>query len=829
MFPHERELFHRALGVSAGERAAFLLTACDDPELRRRVAALLRAFDDAALPTGGAVISLQAAADLGDLDIPGFTIGGEIGRGGMGRVFAAEQSEPRRKAAIKFLPDAFASAEGRRRFQLEAQVLGRLNHVGIAQIYAAGVVDVGDATLPYFAMELVEGRTLHDFVTAEGLALEARLELIAQVADAVQHAHQQGVIHRDLKPDNVMVTREGQSKVLDFGVSKVIETDAQLSTLRTGIGQVVGTLAYMAPEQASGASAMVDTRADVYALGVMAYQLATGALPIDVHGETITVALARVLDEVPAPASRHDPALRGDVDTILSKALAKEPDQRYASAAAFAEDLRRYLQHHPIAARPLSASYQMAKFVRRNPALTAALGGVALLLVASSIVTAILLARATHAEHAAREERTAAVAARDDTDTVNRFLRNVIMQGAANEAGREGTLREAFDRVLESIDEVFAHRPQSEAAAREAAAVVLGTYGEHALALTHVERAIALRRQQLSSEHRDVLRLRSYRASLLDLMGREADALEELQSVLPLQRLELAPDHEDRRRTAGVLASVVARRGDLTAARQLIEEHLADPLDPDEERPDVLLLRQRLGTILTRLGERDLAEQLHRATLRIRERVSGPSSPTTLTLVNSLGLLLKESGQLEEAAELLERAYKGLQQSVGEDHLQTLAALNNLALVHDERGQYDISQPLLRDVLSRLQEVFGKTHPTTLSCQSNLAASYRDGGSPAAAEPIFRAVLEQQRAALGELDARTLITHSNLAGTLSQLQRFEDAQHHAVLSARGLEEQLGARASSTRRAALIAAEVFERSGDATTAARWRAKAATEGL
>ncbi|MCA9295790.1 MAG: serine/threonine protein kinase, partial [Phycisphaerales bacterium] len=354
------------------------------------------------------------------------------GRGGMGSVFEAEQDSPRRTVALKVIRAGVISPQLMQRFQYEAEVLGRLQHPGIAQIYEAGVFRAEDQPdhepQPYFAMELIDGLPITEYCEKNHLSTGERLELLAKVCDAVQHAHQRGVIHRDLKPGNILVTAEaateasatgsrsemshgGQPKVLDFGVARATDSDIQTTTLRTNIGQLIGTVPYMSPEQASGDPGEIDTRSDVYALGVLAYEVLAGRLPYDIRQKMIHESLRVIREDAPAPLSSINRVFRGDVETIVTTALTKEKERRYQSASALASDIRRYLGDEPISARPPSAMYQLRKFAQRNRAVVAGIITTVLALVIGLVGTIWYAvgeseqrARAVEKEHIAMQQ-----------------------------------------------------------------------------------------------------------------------------------------------------------------------------------------------------------------------------------------------------------------------------------------------------------------------------------------------------------------------------------------------------------------------------------------
>jgi serine/threonine protein kinase len=306
----------------------------------------------------------------------------------MGAVYEAEQAMPRRIVALKVIRPGLVAPDLRRRFENEVQVLGRLQHPGIAQIYQAGVTDLGGGPQPYFAMELVSGLPLVDYAERRGLGLRERLRLLAGICDAVQHAHQRGIIHRDLKPGNILVDdASGQPKILDFGIARTTDPDGAM-TSHTLFGQIVGTLPYMSPEQLAADPGGIDTRSDVYALGVILHELLTGKLPHDLTQRSTLDAMNAIRDVEPARVGTLDRRLRGDVETIVAKALEKEKERRYASAAELAADIHRYLSDEPIVARPPSAGYQLRKFARRNKVLVGGIASAFLILISGVVPSA---------------------------------------------------------------------------------------------------------------------------------------------------------------------------------------------------------------------------------------------------------------------------------------------------------------------------------------------------------------------------------------------------------------------------------------------------------
>jgi serine/threonine protein kinase/WD40 repeat protein len=412
----DAEHYARVTEILAGARecqgdalAAYLDGACgEDTPLRAEVLELLAlARDDAGerdafgeQVISNARLALEAVVDSAtDTWLPEvigtYRIVRQIGRGGMGIVYEATQQSPKRSVAIKLLHPIHATPDRLRRFRREAEMLGRLQHPGIAQVIEASTYDIGHGAQPFFAMELVDGIDIRTHCDRAGLDQRARIELLAEVADAVDHAHRHGVVHRDLKPDNVLVDSRGRPRVLDFGIAHVTG-DTPWSTMMTQQGQLVGTLGYMAPEQLTAAASEVTPSVDVYSLGVLGYELLTRRLPCGVADQPVSKAIAMLATSEAPPASRFEPSLRGDLDTILGKALEADPARRYASAAALADDLRRFLRHEPIRARPPSRTYLIRKFTRRHRTLVGGALATLFTLVAGTVTAIVFAQQARH-------------------------------------------------------------------------------------------------------------------------------------------------------------------------------------------------------------------------------------------------------------------------------------------------------------------------------------------------------------------------------------------------------------------------------------------------
>jgi tetratricopeptide (TPR) repeat protein len=442
--------------LDGGQRAAFLKQACEgDESLCRDVESLLAEAQDTegfleAPAMELAARDLAASCEPDEQSHPArighYRIIRLLGEGGMGTVYEAEQEEPRRIVALKVIKLGQTTREQLRRFRRESQALARLQHPGIAQIFESNTTDTSFGPQPYFAMEFIRGLPLRQHAEARQLSTPQKLALMVKVCEAVHHAHQRGLIHRDLKPGNILVDETGQPKVLDFGVARLAQVDAQESaeppTIQTGLGQLVGTLAYMSPEQVAGDPLEVDTRSDVYSLGVILYELLSGRLPYQLSHLQLPEAVLAIREEEPLSLSSTSRDYRGDIETIVRKALEKDKSRRYGSAAELAADIQRHLNDEPIAARPPGTAYQLQKFARRHRA-GVAVGSLVLVALCGATVSVAWEARI------ARQERDRAQQRFND---VRALARQVIFDLQNQLAALPGTTQVRKDLVATAIN-----------------------------------------------------------------------------------------------------------------------------------------------------------------------------------------------------------------------------------------------------------------------------------------------------------------------------------------------------------------------------------------
>jgi tetratricopeptide (TPR) repeat protein len=706
------------------------------------------------------------------------------------------------------------SREMLKRFEHEGQVLGWLQHPGIAQILEAGTADTGQGLQPFFAMEFVRGQSLTRYAAAQNLAFRQRLELIAKVGDAVHHAHQKGVIHRDLKPGNILVDDSGQPKVLDFGVARVTDADVRTTTLQTDVGQLVGTLAYMSPEQVAGDSRQLDTRSDVYALGVILYELLAGRVPFDVAQQTIPQAARMIAEEQPTSLSSINRIFRGDIETIVAKALEKDKERRYQSAAGLAADIRRCLSDEPISARPASAVYQLRKFARRNRALVGGVLATLVVLLIGVAGTSYGLMQAAARRRDAESERNRALAAeraaerrREEAErqsaiagAVVDFLNEDLLRAAdpRNTPNREITVKEALDTASVEVEGKFEDEPLVEAAIRMTLGATYRQLGEYDAAELHLERALELRREALGEQDRDTVKSMGALGAVYEKHGLYEKAEPLLVRALDLSRRVLGKKDYDTLVCMSDLGELYQAQGRFGDAEPLLTEALEiSRRELGQEHPQTLVHLNNVALLYGHQGRYDEAEPLFVQVLELRRRVLREDHPDLVGALNNLGALYRHQGRFAEAEPLFVEALEVGRRVLGEDHPRTLLFMNNVALIYREQGRPEEAEPLYVSALEAATRVLGANHPTTLMIALNLGVLYRGQGRCADAEPLLVETLRGYRQLVGDEHASTLTTMNHLALLYREQGRYEEAQS---LLADGLEIRqrvLGAEHPST--------------------------------
>ncbi len=741
----------------------------------------------------GALREVAAAHEISTpTRIGPFTVDREIARGGMGVVYLAHQDRPQREVALKVLRPSSASPDTLRRFRAEAEVLARLRHPGIATVYEAGVTTVSASgvveRVPYIAMEYVRGERLDRYASSRDLSLEQRLELVAKIADAVHHAHLNGLVHRDLKPGNILV-ESGDSgdvpKILDFGVARVTDRDAAAS-LHTSTGQILGTVPYMSPEQLGDDPQSIDARSDVYALGVIAFELLTGALPYDVSRVSLAEAARIIRDESPLPPARRDPRLTGDVETILLAALEKDPARRFVSIAEMAADIRRFLRREPIQARPQSAAYQLRRFAQRNLGLVATVGVLAFAVLAGAGLSAALAVRATRAEQRVREQLIEVRRQADKFEAVNLFLEKMLGSASPEEnPGEVGvTVREVLGRASAELDAgSLADQPAIELGVRVTIGNTYRALGEYARSRPHLERAVELGRGQYPDGHADL-------AFALNKLGRVAQesgdydtAEAAYRECLRMRRLLLGPRHEEVAMVLNNLAHLAYVRGDFEEARAGHEEALAIRRERFGSRhEDIANSLNNLAVVHYSTGDLETAAALMRESLEIDREMRGGQHPNVLSTMNNLAVVMAALGDLEES-ERLQRRVIGLQrETYGIEHPELATSLQNLArFLVRHGGDLEEAESLFLEALRIDRKLRGERHPHVATVLGNFAALFAKRGDYARAEELHRDALSIRREAFDESHADVLVSRYNLASVI--LERGEPLRAERAFAA----------------------------------------------
>jgi tetratricopeptide (TPR) repeat protein len=763
-------------------------------------------------PLSGADGVVPPAAFGPPPEIEGYEVAGPLGAGGMGTVWRAVQQSTRREVALKVLGHAaLVSVKARARFEREVELASRLEHPHIARIYDSGLYH----GLYYYAMELIDGLPLDEYAKDGHLSSRGILELMRAVCRAVQHAHQRGVIHRDLKSSNILVSPDGQPHVLDFGLAKPV-TEEEASTAVSVGGEVVGTPAYMSPEQAAGLVDQVDVRSDVYGLGAILYHVLLGKAPHGSEGTRYEV-LRRIAEEDIRRPREVAPRLDKELEALLLKALARDPDVRYASAGDLADDIDNYLNDEPLSARAHTTLYFLGKRLKKHRGRVAAAGGLVL----------TLLAMAVWSYGRVADERNLALAARDDAvreaakaraaaDFLNETIASV---GRSDAVDRSLTVREVLDEAAGGVEAKFSGQPLLAAEVYQSIGAAYEALGDYEAAARHLTAAVGINQRLLGEGAAGTLASMQALANTLCLQGKVEDAELMHRAVLEKRRAAHGDDDPATLRSLNDLATALAgqkKDDQCEAIRQQVVRTSCRVQGADHAA--TLEFTASLANTLWRLGKWGDAERLYREVLEGRRRTMGDEHPDTLAAMATLADALWGLGRHEEAVAMFRQVADGRRKVLGEKHplvLKSLAALGNAltqvgrheeaeavrrdelrlreglaakglsdalaamnALANElyERGKYADAEEIHGDVLRMQRRTLGDEHPLTLVAMTNLANDLGVEGKLGEAERMYRQVHEVRRRSMGEEHPTTLLSLLNLAGVLFSEGRYEEAE-----------------------------------------------------
>ncbi len=851
-----KELFAAGQELEQEAWPKFAADSCkDDLALRDELLQTLRAHAAAA----DDFLVSPAASPTTAQQIGGYTLGRILGVGGMGTVYEATQDAPSRTVALKVLRSRGASPALQRRLETEAEILARLQHPGIAQIHAAGTAAVQGADVPWFAMELVpQAQTLTEYVVAAELDEGQSIALFLQICDAVQHAHQKGVVHRDLKPGNILVDEHGTPKIIDFGVARVTDTDLDAS-LRTQAGEVIGTLSYMSPEQCSGGITDVDTRSDVYSLGVVFYEILTDELPLDVGGRSLPNAVQAIVEEAP----RRAPTLMGDLEAIVFKAIDKDPERRYDSAATLAEDVRRHLASEPISARPPTFSYHLRLFARRHRAVFAAGTIVVLGLAVAAGVSSYFGWQASVRADQAVEAREVANEERDAADHTLGLLTRAILAANPMLEAKEVPVGALLDRVAAELERDPDFPTRVRARVHHVLCSAYRGLGRHGDAILHADLALAALADLPEPSHEETLNVRMIRGVALAGSGERDRAVQEFESAIAFADRELPDNAHSAVALRARLAGLHTIRGSIDAAKPILADAMAiaeargvggtalaeacanmGTVEWSNQRPDeaarlwqrsldlfakdlwsdhplVVRVRSNYGLHLQDQKDFEGAEAMFRGALDSSIARYGEHDPAVANALLKLGYLAIDRRELDAATTAFERALAIRRQAFGEDAMKVPEAMDALGYLLLQREQWAAAREVVEESLALRLRSLPERSAVVAKSQLLLGRAHLGSGDAAAAAPLLEAAAKTRAAGFGPISPPTAMARSALGECRVLEGELQEAELLLTETYPSIEAAVGRDHPEARVARRRLVVLYVALGLEDEAARWR--------
>lgn len=713
-----------------------------------------------------------------------------LGSGGMGTVYEAEQQSPRRAVALKVVRGGqYIDQHYVRLFQREAQTLARLRHPDIAAIYESGRTEDGQH---FFAMELVRGTVLNDYIGRHKLDIRDKLRMFGKICDAINYAHQRGVIHRDLKPTNIIVDSQGNPKILDFGLARMTDADIAAATIVTEVGKIQGTLAYMSPEQARGNPDEIDLRSDVYALGVILFELFTGQMPYDIEQTALHESVRTICETPPRKPRTLTHHVPSDVETIILKAIAKEPDRRYQNAAALGEDVQRFLGNQPILARPPSTLYQVRKLVARHKAPFAFLVTLFIFVAGFAVWNRVLYNRALASQDYALEKERYAVQKAEAHRHVSRILEDLISAFDPNNLARTNeSVRQIIMAGVTKLEKDLDDQPVQLIELLDRMSTVLRRLSYYDGAADLLETALKVRKREYGKEHPEIAGNYWQLGRLRKSQGDYALAEFYYRQALNLHRKLHGPKNAEVAKDLRLLGITLVELGRFDEARQTLDEALAiENALYQGEGEQISYTHDAIAHLHNALGEYDKADSLCRVAWDLRRKATQDSHPHAATASGQLVAALRGRGAYDEAERHVRDSLKESIARYGKEHQFTAAALYRLGSLLCDKGDFAAAETQHRKAYSILVKRKKPNSPVVANLKLEFGMTRLEQGETEEAITFFHDAWEYYSSRSGKNHPKSARAKFGLALAAIEQEQFHHAQTLAQDAVSSLSDYL---------------------------------------